>query len=229
MGVYHEGVRTATTDTGTLEDRYEYDAFGQPYKGDLSGGMNLGYTGKPYDPATGLYNYGYRDYKPQAARFTTIDPIRDGNNWFAYVNNDPVNWRDPWGLAAVDQRTQVFPTDSTRITNTMGPDHPYGIDVGAVNQGVPGDPIYAPVGGTIITAGIPDWSTAGIPYVVIQGDDGREHRLGHPLIPETTQVGNRVEAGQQVATMSDQGSPGRVHLHYDVIGPNGRENPLDLY
>jgi RHS repeat-associated protein len=91
-------VRSVTVDTGTLEDRYEYDAFGQPYKGDLTGGMNLGYTGKPYDSATGLYNYGYRDYKPQAARFTTVDPIRDGNNWYAYVNNDPVNWVDRWGL-----------------------------------------------------------------------------------------------------------------------------------
>jgi RHS repeat-associated protein len=60
--------------------------------------MNLGYTGKPYDVVTGLYNYGYRDYKPEAARFTTVDPVRDGSNWFAYVNNDPVNWVDPWGL-----------------------------------------------------------------------------------------------------------------------------------
>jgi RHS repeat-associated protein len=63
--------------------------------------MNLGYTGKPYDTATGLYNYGYRDYKPEAARFTTIDPVRDGANWFAYVNNDPVNWVDLWGLADI--------------------------------------------------------------------------------------------------------------------------------
>jgi len=94
-------VRSVTVDTGTLEDRYEYDAFGEPYKGDLTGGMNLGYTGKPYDTATGLYNYGYRDYKPQAARFTTVDPIRDGNNWFAYVNNDPVNWVDLWGLISM--------------------------------------------------------------------------------------------------------------------------------
>jgi RHS repeat-associated protein len=60
--------------------------------------MNLGYTGKPYDSRTGLYNYGYRDYEPATARFTTADPVRDGSNWFAYVNNDPVNWVDPWGL-----------------------------------------------------------------------------------------------------------------------------------
>jgi RHS repeat-associated protein len=98
-------VRTATGDGGTLEDRYEYDAFGKPYIGDLSGGMDLGYTGKPYDADTGMYNYGYRDYTPELARFTTVDPIRDGTNWFAYVNNDPVNWIDPWGLYVINDIT----------------------------------------------------------------------------------------------------------------------------
>jgi RHS repeat-associated protein len=61
-----------------------------------------GYTGKPYDVVTGMYNYGYRDYAPELARFTTEDPIRDGANWFAYVNNDPVNWVDLWGLEGSD-------------------------------------------------------------------------------------------------------------------------------
>ncbi len=46
-----------------------------------------------------LYNYGYRDYKPQQARFTTVDPIRDGSNWFSYCNGDPVNFVDLWGQA----------------------------------------------------------------------------------------------------------------------------------
>jgi RHS repeat-associated protein len=99
-------VRSATANGGSLEDRYEYDAFGQPYAGDLEGMMNLGYTGKPYDATTGLYNYGYRDYRPQVARFTTVDPIRDGSNWFAYVNNDPVNWIDPWGLEVSDSKKE---------------------------------------------------------------------------------------------------------------------------
>jgi RHS repeat-associated protein len=113
-------VRTATTDTGAVEDRYEYDAFGMPYSGDLSGGMNLGYTGKPYDTATGLYNYGYRDYSPQAARFTTVDPIRDGNNWFAYVNNDPVNYVDLWGLRTMDNNGSVTITTHAYIVNNTG-------------------------------------------------------------------------------------------------------------
>lgn len=32
----------------------------------------------------------------------TEDPIKDGENWFAYVGNNPVNWVDPWGLSPVD-------------------------------------------------------------------------------------------------------------------------------
>jgi RHS repeat-associated protein len=85
-----------TDDYGILGG--EYDVFGEVYEGDLGGGMKLGYTGKPYDVVTGMYNYGYRDYKAEVARFTTEDPIRDENNWYAYVNNDPVNWVDLWGL-----------------------------------------------------------------------------------------------------------------------------------
>jgi RHS repeat-associated protein len=104
-------VRGISNDYGLLEDRYEYDAFGKPYKGDLNGGMNLGYTGKPYDTATGMYNYGYRDYQPETARFTTVDPVRDGANWFAYVNNDPVNWVDPDGRETAVLSLPVTPVD----------------------------------------------------------------------------------------------------------------------
>jgi RHS repeat-associated protein len=87
-----------TDEYGVVKERYEYDAFGEAYEGDLSGGMNLGYTGKPYETVTGMYNYGYRDYKAELGRFTTEDPVRDGANWFAYVDNDPVNYIDLWGL-----------------------------------------------------------------------------------------------------------------------------------
>jgi RHS repeat-associated protein len=90
---------------GVMEGRYEYDVFGVPYEGETNNGIGLGYTGKAYDPITGLYNYGYRDYAPKVARFTSEAPIRGGVNWFAYVNNDPVNWVDPDGRATVTNNT----------------------------------------------------------------------------------------------------------------------------
>ena len=80
-------------------------ANGSPVAINRSSGTR-GYLGKPYDSITGLYNYGYRDYSPQTVRFTTVDPIRDGSNWFAYVNNDPVNYVDLWGLLASDVKVE---------------------------------------------------------------------------------------------------------------------------
>ena len=92
--------RSVTDNHGVQESYYDYDIFGSPVAGDFTTGTDYGYLGKPYDSITGLYNYGYRDYSPQSVRFTTVDPIRDGSNWFAYVNNDPVNYVDLLGLLA---------------------------------------------------------------------------------------------------------------------------------
>ena len=111
--------RSVTDNHGVQESYYDYDIFGSPVAGDFTTGADYGYLGKPYDSITGLYNYGYRDYSPQVVRFTTVDPIRDGANWFAYVNNDPVNYVDLWGLLASDgQRlTTVIPHEKTDWIN----------------------------------------------------------------------------------------------------------------
>ena len=80
-----------------------YDVFGSPYRraGSFlnSESLDFGYLGKPYNATTELYDYGFRDYSPRNARFTTVDPIRDGRNWYTYVLNDPVNYVDLWGLS----------------------------------------------------------------------------------------------------------------------------------
>ena len=83
-----------------------YDIFGSPYQKTGSfladDSLDFGYLGKPYNADTELYDYGFRDYSPATARFTTIDPIRDGRNWYSYVVNDPVNYVDLWGLCKSD-------------------------------------------------------------------------------------------------------------------------------
>ena len=91
-------VRTASDAGGSQKNQISYDAFGSLIQGTLSGSSDFGYTGKQKDPTSNLYNYGFRDYNPANACFNTIDPIRDGTNWFSYCNGDPVNFVDLWGL-----------------------------------------------------------------------------------------------------------------------------------
>lgn len=87
-----------TDQQGNINEIYSYDAFGNTYVGKYNRINEYGYNGKRYDQAVGLYDYGFRDYMPQIGRWTTIDPIRDGHNWYAYCYNDPVNLVDLWGL-----------------------------------------------------------------------------------------------------------------------------------
>ncbi len=93
------GSVTSVTDAyGIPKDEIIYDAFGVRSQGKFSASKDFGYLGKQQDVTSEFYNYGYRDYAPMLSRFTTIDPIRDGYNWYAYCSNDPVNFKDRSGL-----------------------------------------------------------------------------------------------------------------------------------
>lgn len=98
------GSVTGITDsTGNVVQRYEYDSFGnivsmsdpnfiQPYT----------YTGREYDPESGLYFYRARYYDEKVGRFISEDPIglKGGDvNLYAYVKNRPTMLVDPLGLA----------------------------------------------------------------------------------------------------------------------------------
>jgi RHS repeat-associated protein len=63
-------------------------------------GSPFGYTGRQYDPETGLWQYRARYYHPQLGQFLSHDPIgtKDDPNLYLYVANDPVNRNDPTGM-----------------------------------------------------------------------------------------------------------------------------------
>ena len=133
----------ATDDYGSLKESYSYDAFGTPLAafGSKSSSevritaenqstQSYGYAGKPYDFATGLYDYGFRDYSPTVARFTTVDPIRDGSNWFSYCNGDPVNFVDLWGFAPRNmspENREVYMNTISRYQNYVNNSNEMGI------------------------------------------------------------------------------------------------------
>ncbi|MBP5443244.1 MAG: RHS repeat-associated core domain-containing protein [Treponema sp.] len=93
-------------------------------------GIDHGFVGKKYDVASGAYNFGFRDYTPNTATFTTEDPIRDGMNWYSYCAGDPVNFVDMWGLKMrvyVDATNMtmfaVLEDDSGKIIDTLFTDN----------------------------------------------------------------------------------------------------------
>jgi RHS repeat-associated protein len=83
--------------TGSVSERIQYEAFGESGVSTLTRYL---YTGRERDPLTGLIYYRARWYDPQQGRFLSEDPIRfnGGNNFYAYVNNNPLNFIDPNGL-----------------------------------------------------------------------------------------------------------------------------------
>jgi len=58
------------------------------------------FTGREWDKETGLYYYRARYYDPMEGRFISKDPIgfKGGINLFAYTHNNPIRYRDPFGL-----------------------------------------------------------------------------------------------------------------------------------
>ncbi len=60
----------------------------------------FGFQSGLYDPDTGLVQFRARWYDPSTGRWLSKDPIllEGGLNLYAFCGNDPVNFRDPWGL-----------------------------------------------------------------------------------------------------------------------------------
>jgi RHS repeat-associated protein len=102
MTYYHSdalGSIVATTDgAGAVTSRRKYDAWGNLEMGQVENGYS--FTGREWDPEIGLYYYRARYYDPALGRFLSEDPIgfAAGLHFYAYVGNNPVNFRDPLGL-----------------------------------------------------------------------------------------------------------------------------------
>ncbi|MFQ5668641.1 MAG: RHS repeat-associated core domain-containing protein, partial [Candidatus Binatia bacterium] len=91
-----------TDSAGVSARTYTYDSFGQLLAQTGTVANPYTYTGRELDPETGLYFYRMRYYDPAIGRFVQEDPLvlLGGLNRYAYVNNSPLNFRDPLGLVA---------------------------------------------------------------------------------------------------------------------------------
>jgi len=93
-------VTSLSSSTGLLGNTYVYDAFGNTTASTGTLTNPYQYTGRDYDPETGLRYYRARYYAPELGRFITEDPtgVTGGINLFAYTQNNPLSWVDPFGL-----------------------------------------------------------------------------------------------------------------------------------
>jgi RHS repeat-associated protein len=96
---------------GTVSARYEYGPFGELIRatGPMAKANPFRFSTKFCDDESGLVYYGYRYYSPSMGRWISRDPIEEdgGNNLYAFVGNNPINYFDTDGRKKVSITTLI--------------------------------------------------------------------------------------------------------------------------
>lgn len=175
------------------------------------------------------------------ARFTNVNPIRDGRNWYIYVGGDPVIRVDLWGLSADDiqsgaQVPMIWPAAGTP-TSEFGPRRPILTDQGftsSFHTGIDianeeGTPIVAAARGVVLDIG---YVAEGYGYYVIVGHErtgwsGLTTRYAHLEAAPAVPVGAVVEQGDLLGSMGSTGKSEGSHLHFETRVNNEAVSPRE--
>lgn len=131
------------------------------------------------------------------------------------------------GIQKYDGGKFLWPTPSTRITSPWGDmedrSSPHqGVDIGAVNRGVSGDPIWAAYSGTVVKA---EYSNSAGNWIWINHGDGLMTVYMH-CSKLLVSVGQKVNKGDTIALMGTTGNSSGVHLHFGVRLNGNYVNPM---
>ena len=157
-----------------------------------------------------------------------LDPLEALLSAFSVVSSEDVNLKDIVSTAqrmspvrgqTADGTTVVFPT-SGRFTSG------YGARWGATHEGIDiadpiGTPVLAVMDGEVISAG---GANGFGKWVRLRHDDGSISVYGH-VHTINVSVGQRVTAGEQIATIGNEGRSTGPHLHFEIRPAGG--SPVD--
>lgn len=127
-------VMAVLDNTEAIQAAYRYDTFGNLKVKTGTLNQPFQFSTKRYDEQTGLSYYGYRFYNPAIGSWMTRDPLGEagGINLYGFVQNNPVNFVDHWGLSQAASNAAKLGT-------------------GLLITPIPG---ARPLGGTILSAAI---------------------------------------------------------------------------
>ena len=106
---YHQDEQLSTAfitgSNGSIQNSYQYDAFGVELKKTEQLSNRIRYTGQQYDSLMEQYYLRARYYNPVLGRFMQEDVYQgDGLNLYAYCDNNPVTYYDPTGYGKKSQQ-----------------------------------------------------------------------------------------------------------------------------
>jgi RHS repeat-associated protein len=116
----HGDVVQTVSESGDVENQYDYDIFGNPTLTVEVYANAIRYAGEFLDVETGLYYLRARYYNPFIGRFISEDSYwsEDANplslNRYTYVNNDPLRFVDPTGHSAAQVEDLIKQIDDQK-------------------------------------------------------------------------------------------------------------------
>jgi RHS repeat-associated protein len=110
-------VREVTNSSGTIVWQQSFDPYGNPTTIVSTTPADFGYAGYYLHSHSGLNLTASRAYSAVLGRFISRDPIEEdgGVNLYGYVENNPIDLRDPSGLASCSDLAK----DITKVRNEL--------------------------------------------------------------------------------------------------------------
>ncbi|MFW6022314.1 MAG: RHS repeat-associated core domain-containing protein [Halanaerobiaceae bacterium] len=176
--------------------KYRYDELNRVITQIISNstGTNnpYGFTGQRFDAELRMYSFAYRTYNPVSMRWLTVDPAKDGTNWYQYVSGDPVNLWDPLGLDI------IVLNDSDAVDYVGGP---YGHNAAIVGDDEDGWVYYSKDGESEEARGTEIGDTG---HERTEGGNVRIPYKSLDHFDKETDVSGRYDRRAQIQTTSDQ-------------------------